>query len=192
MDATALRQLGEIHHAQGRLEQARALLAEAGSLHRTVADRAGEAETHLRVAEVNRDAGQPSTDPAETALTIARELRDSQLEADALNTLASIQDRLGQHQQAIDHYGQAYKISNNAELTHPQAQALIGLAAAYLHAGDHKQAHSHVNRALNIARGCGYRLLADKASTLLAALHGAEAPTPASAGGVSPEGRRTP
>jgi tetratricopeptide (TPR) repeat protein/transcriptional regulator with XRE-family HTH domain len=174
MEASLLCELGEISHRRGRLDQAHRQLTEAGRLHRSVGDRAGEAETWLRMAAVDRDAGRPSTEVVGAALSAARQLRDSQLEAVALNILGSIEVRLGRHRQAVEHHRQAYETARDAELKQPEAEALVGLAWAYLHLGRATAdedpaglARAHLGRARALAEGHGYRLIADEASAML-------------------------
>ncbi|MDG4796077.1 tetratricopeptide repeat protein [Micromonospora sp. WMMD1082] len=171
LEAGMLEKLGHTYHALGRLDQALVLFHDALPRNRMAGDRAGEAATHLGLAAVHRDLGQPIVAPARTALALARDLGDSNLEAEALNTIATIHDRLGQHRQAIDHHVKALAIARQAELRHAEVEALIGLAAAHLHLHDHAQTRTYVDQATTITRAHGYQILHAQTLTLSAAVH---------------------
>jgi tetratricopeptide (TPR) repeat protein/DNA-binding SARP family transcriptional activator len=171
IEAMELQELGETYHALGDLDRARGYLTKAVALHRVVGDRANEAAAQCRLAAVQRDSGAPAVELPEAAVALARDAGDRQTEADALNTLASVCQRLGQHQRAIGHHRQALEIASELETRWAQTEALIGLAIAYQWLGDPDLALGCLRQALITTQEVGYRLLEAQALTVAAGLY---------------------
>lgn len=165
------RELAVDYHMLGEFDLAREHLSEASAELRTLGDRAEEAEVLRCLAALDSDTGAPSTDLAEAAVVLTREIHDRLLEAGALNTLGTIHHRLADHQHAIENHAQALRIAREMRLDYVQAEALIGLGAAYQGQGDRERAHERLDEALAIAERAGFRILQGQALATLAELH---------------------
>ena len=101
---------------------------------------------------------------------MARDTGDRRVEAETLNTLATIEDRLTKYQEAVDHHEQALGLARETQTRYPEVVALIGLAATYQRLDHLDQALSCAQQALTVARRTGYRLLEGQALTTLPSL----------------------
>jgi hypothetical protein len=73
--------------------------------------------------------------------------------------MASVNERLGQCQQAIAGHSEAVAVAREIGDRHIETEALIGLAAAHRRAGEPEEAAGHARQALTIARQDEYGLL---------------------------------
>jgi DNA-binding SARP family transcriptional activator len=153
--------LGEVCHALGRLDEAAEHLARALTLHRTVGNRGGEAETLRVLALVSRDTGRPgeALDLARAALALARDAGDRRYEADALNTVATVDRVLGRYRPAIEGHQQALALAREIGNRYPEVEALVGLAVTHHELGDVGPARDHIDRAVALAHDVGYGAL---------------------------------
>ncbi|GFJ84020.1 AfsR/SARP family transcriptional regulator [Phytohabitans houttuyneae] len=169
-EAAALDTLGEICHAAGLLDEALDHLTQALALTREIGDRGVEAYTLRDLAEVHRDRGEPrrALDLAQAAVAQARMLGEMRIEVDALNTLAAVHHRLGQDREALDLHRQALDLAGAGREQFPHIEAYLGIAAACRGLGHTDQAVEHGQRALTAARRAGFRILEERARTILA------------------------
>jgi tetratricopeptide (TPR) repeat protein/transcriptional regulator with XRE-family HTH domain len=173
-EAGEQQELGYTYLLLGRFDQALSLLNNALAHHRLNGDRSNEAETQRRLALLNQDLGRPSLALSCAVLAVARGLGNRNVEADALNTVATDHRLLGQHREAIEHHEQALRVAQETKLGPAQADALIGLATVQGELGDRELARGYLGRALGVARESRLRLLEARALTVLAGLHLAE------------------
>ena len=168
----ALTTLGEASLDLGQLERARSHLSEALALAQDLGNRYVQAYGMLALAKVDRDAGHPpALELAQAALALAREISEPRIQADALNTLASIQLRLARPESAADRHQQALEVARQTGARYPETEALLGLAAAHQHLGHPDQAMADAHQALTLTAQAGYRLLEGRARTTIAGIH---------------------
>lgn len=166
-----LSELGQTLHALGRFADAFDHLNQAYSLHQLVGNRAGEAQTHRRLSALFLDTGGPASDHAHTALTIARDIGEREVEADVLNALGNVHRSLGEQRQALDVYQEALDLAKQVNSRYVRAEALIGLSAAHISAAEYDDARACITEALTVTKEFGYRLLEGQALTALAEMH---------------------
>lgn len=171
-EVVALSNLGECYHTTGRLEDATEQLGRAHALAQEVGDRRLEAYALRCRAAVRSDRGQPrqALEQARAAVRMAGELGDVRIESDALNTLAAIYHELGQDRDALAHHQSALDLADRTGDPFPQIVALIGIAAAQRRLGQVPEALARGQRALDLARRTGFRILDDRARTVLRGL----------------------
>jgi tetratricopeptide (TPR) repeat protein len=142
-------------------------------VHRRIGNRYGEAGAQLVLAAIERDAGHliRALDVSRLAVAIARDVGDQRVEADAVNTHASVHQLLGEHRRALAHFEDALDLAIGTDNLFPQTEALLGLAQANHDLAHHDQAVGQARMALAHARRAGYRLLEGVALTTLAGMH---------------------
>lgn len=163
--------LGIAHHELGNFDQAIGHLTEARTLYRLARDRRNEGVTQDHLAAVYRDLGRPDAALATAALSLAREVEDRRAEASALNTLATVKHKRGQHEQAIAVHQQAAELASRIKASHPHAEALLGMAVTHHHLGGHQRARDLLAQAITIAEETGFRIIEGRALTVLAEVH---------------------
>ena len=168
-EAAALDALGQVRHAQGRLDDAATHLTEALRLERETGDRGTEASSLRLLAAVCRDRGQHAraAELANAAVTLAEELADRRLDAEAHTTLGSVLHLAGRHWDAIDAYRHALELAVRTGYRYTAAEALVGLAEAHLGLGEIAAALDLARRGLAIADEHGFARLAQSARTAI-------------------------
>ncbi|WP_432989686.1 tetratricopeptide repeat protein [Dactylosporangium sp. CA-233914] len=169
----SLAALGEVCHARGDLDRAEELLTAALALHREVGNRGNEADTTRSLAAVCRDRGPGAAaralDLAQQALELAEHTGHRRLEADARNTLGTVQCGHGRIAAAIEQHRAVLEIAEEAGYRYSRVQALIGLAVAYRCAGRPVLSMEPAEQAVALARQASFRLHEGRALTELAA-----------------------
>ena len=162
--ASALRQLGDE-------EGAAALLTEVLAAYRKASNLRGELSTLDEWSELHRQRGdvRAALETAEQAHAMTITVRDRKATAQTAATVARAHLSLGDAESATRWFEDCLTIAHG---TYPfiEARALVGLATARLATGDVASAMSTAERAVTIASSCGFRLLEDEASTVVAAV----------------------
>jgi tetratricopeptide (TPR) repeat protein len=114
---------------------------------------------------VYRDRGQHAraADLANAGVSLAEELADKRLEAEAHTTLGSVRHHAGRHWDAIDAFSHALELTARTGYRHTEVEALIGLAEAHAGLGETAAALDHARSALAVAEQHGFARLADAA-----------------------------
>ncbi|TDD12325.1 helix-turn-helix domain-containing protein [Nonomuraea deserti] len=158
---------------RGRYAEAETLHRRALAAARAAADRTGEMEALIGLAEIRHMQNRYETaiEDASYAMDIARALGHRSGELRALNPLAMICAVHGQYAQAVEHFTQALEIART--LGHPTSEldALIGFGHMHRLMGRHAQAVDSLARALDIARLIDHRTGEVRALLALGHLH---------------------
>lgn len=88
----------------------------------------------------------------ETALALARELADTQSEADILNLQAGVSSALGNHRQALEQLEQALGLVQDARMEEQQANILNNLGTLHTLLGNYPQALESLKAAHDLLR----------------------------------------
>jgi len=125
---------------------------------------------------VHRDAGRHdlALELANEAVALARDVSDRRVEADALNTLATVHRCQARLSQAVGHHERALHLAQEATNDYSAVAALTGLAVAHVQLARTEQAEpaeTYAGQAITLARRCGYVDLEGHAQTALAAVH---------------------
>jgi tetratricopeptide (TPR) repeat protein len=168
-EALALDCIGEIWHTAGQLDDARRYLDRALALARDIGDCGPEAFTLRNLAAVHRDLGQPveALDLARSAMMLAHEIGDIRIEADAINTLATVHHHLGHHPDAMAQHQRALDLVAPTADPYPEIEAHLGMATTCRHLGRIEPAREHADHALATAQRTGFRILEERARTIL-------------------------
>ncbi|WP_186762774.1 ATP-binding protein [Lentzea tibetensis] len=98
------------------------------------------------------------------ALDMALDIGDPGAETDARNTIASVQELMGDLDEAQEHHARALVLARRTGYRHGEAVALIGLTSTTADV-------THALQSLSISRMAGYKLLEAQALTVLAEVH---------------------
>jgi len=104
------------------------------------------------------------------ALRRVRQSDEPRIEAQVLNTLASIYERLGEHGRAGHHHEQALRVARRSSWCYAEACALAGLAVARLRVGDATRAAAYAADALALTRRTDLRIVEARALTITAGI----------------------
>jgi len=152
---TRLDRLDEAHlHLGHALDLDGAAADQAGS-----ADRAGPAETRLRLSQVLERQGRyaEALDNAVAALNLFRAARQRVGQAIALNSVGWCHALLGDHQRALGRCRRALSLLRKFGDRHGEADTLESLGYAHHHLGHHRQAIMSYRHATHL-----YRVLGDR------------------------------
>jgi DNA-binding SARP family transcriptional activator/Tfp pilus assembly protein PilF len=165
-----LTHLGAAYHALGRSEEALDCLNQALQC---LEHRNAQGATYHVLAVVHRDYHRldQALDCVRTALVMARDRGERRLEAEALNTLASICLGRADYAEAAKHHRQALVLTRATGSKYAETEALLGLASAEQHLNEGDKALARIQHAVVLARHGEYRILKGLAHTIRAELY---------------------
>ena len=108
----------------------------------------------LKAGRAGRDSGDfvQAAEHYETALSLARELGDTQREADVLNLQAGLSSTLGEHRQALTELEQALALVQDSGAESNRANILNNLGTLHTLLGNYPQALEHLKAAHDLLR----------------------------------------
>ena len=179
-------QLGYLHHLTGDPTRGEAALKDALAHALALGEPRGELEIRETLAGVMADQGRlvEAREQIALALDMARNLKDPELQAPALNGSASVDRRSGHLDDAEHGYLDAARRADEASDRYVKAIALIGLGQVRLDQGRPGEGLTLVQEAREIASRIGYRLIEADALLVAGRLEAALGRVPAAEGSV--------
>jgi tetratricopeptide (TPR) repeat protein len=174
LEVMPLGTLGEIRHAQGRLQEATAMLERSAAISRASGgSRRYEAESLIALAAVHRDASRYDEAMAgyTEVLGFARQTGDPLTEILALNGLAGLEIRLDRAAKAVTHLETALALITRTGYRLGHVEALVTLAAAHCRLRHQAPAMERAMQALALARTYGPPIAEAEAHSALAEIH---------------------
>lgn len=155
---------GDLETAQSYMDELLAHRLDGGGIGHLSAQLALAARIHLAAGR-HREALEHAT----RAMDGLGDYSDHRVEANVLTVLASVRHAIGEHREAVAHYDRAIGLIGDDGVYY-RVEANCGRAAALLQLGETDPARRDAAAALETAVKCEFRLLADRARGLLAAI----------------------
>ncbi len=156
-EAEALSRLGHAQRREGALDDARAAIARAVSLHRELGDAEGLAAAlyELGVIAMFRAEHERAFQCFDEGLAVSRERGVRVMEGACLTARGGLLQDLGRLDEALTHHAEAAAIFRDHGITLRQASALHYLACTYLERGEPAAATEPLVRARALLEGVG-------------------------------------